>query len=332
MYACVSRHCGTQRPQLLLLDSHCSHEVLGLLEEAKRENITIMAIPPHTTHWLQPLDKSIFGPLSASYNRKASAYMASSPTNTISHQSWPSIFKNSWEQTVCAANIISGFRKCGVCPLNPLAVPDDAYAPGEAGSEDSDITLNVLEEQPTGGGRVITLEEMVHLLQSGATLTELPATIPDETPEASLPEQSVSWMAAVHDEFHPQASTSTLPSTSTSTKKVTSHRILTSSEIIAQKRMIMEEKEKKEKQERKRKREVNAKLKQKKSAVHVICAVCLAPETGKEEGIWQEWVACDGCDAWLHMCCVPPRFRRGSLEDYQHQSFLCPQCYNTRNT
>ena len=129
------------------------------------------------------------------------------------------------------------------------------------------------------------MEEMVHLLQSGATLTQLPATIPDETPEPSLPEQSVSWMAAVHDEFNLQESTSTSTLPSTSTKKVTSHCILTSSEIIAQKRMIMEEQEKKEKekQERKRKREVNAKLKQKKSAVHVICAVCLAPETGKEE-------------------------------------------------
>ena len=110
-------------------------------------------------------------------------------------------------------------------------------------------------------------------------------------------------------------------------------RVPTSTAIPGKKWLSGFRKKEKEKgQERKRKREVNAKLKQKKSAVHVICAVCLAPETGKEEGIWQEWVACDGCDAWLHMCCVPPRFRRGSLEDYQHQSFLCPQCYNTRNT
>ena len=55
-------HCGTERPQLLLLDSHRSHDVLGLLEAAKKENIVI-SLPLHCTHHLQPLDKGIFGPI-----------------------------------------------------------------------------------------------------------------------------------------------------------------------------------------------------------------------------------------------------------------------------
>lgn len=50
-----------KRPQLLVLDSHSSHEDLGLLQEAVKENI-ILAMPPHTSHHLQPSDKCVFVP------------------------------------------------------------------------------------------------------------------------------------------------------------------------------------------------------------------------------------------------------------------------------
>ena len=49
------KQCGPERPQLLLLDGHSSHETLGLLELAVRENIQVLCLPPHTTHMLQPL-------------------------------------------------------------------------------------------------------------------------------------------------------------------------------------------------------------------------------------------------------------------------------------
>ncbi|KAL8590425.1 hypothetical protein ACOMHN_011639 [Nucella lapillus] len=56
------RHYGTERPQLLILDSHSSHKVLGLFEKAKEEDIYLNTLPLHTTHHLQPLDKATFGP------------------------------------------------------------------------------------------------------------------------------------------------------------------------------------------------------------------------------------------------------------------------------
>ena len=62
------RHCGTDQPQLLILDSHSSHEVIDLLQTAREENIHIYAFPPHTTHLLQPLDKVVFAPLEPFYS------------------------------------------------------------------------------------------------------------------------------------------------------------------------------------------------------------------------------------------------------------------------
>lgn len=48
-------NCGTERPQLLVLDSHRSHDVLDLLETTQRERFIIISLPPHCTHHFQIL-------------------------------------------------------------------------------------------------------------------------------------------------------------------------------------------------------------------------------------------------------------------------------------
>ena len=45
--------CGTERPQVLILDSHSSHETLGHLEAAKKEGIHLFAFLSQTTQWLE---------------------------------------------------------------------------------------------------------------------------------------------------------------------------------------------------------------------------------------------------------------------------------------
>ena len=52
----------TTRPILLLYDGHTSHYTAQVIAEAKEQGIYLFALPPHTSHFLQPLDKSVFGP------------------------------------------------------------------------------------------------------------------------------------------------------------------------------------------------------------------------------------------------------------------------------
>ena len=122
-------NCGPQRPQLLLLDSHSSHEVLGLLEKAKEEDIHIFTFPPHTTHYLQPLDRSCFGPLSAKYNQVCSIHLAKDPCNEVTKRSFPGLFAKAWDLAMTPANVKAGFAASGIYPFNPAAVPSSAYSP-----------------------------------------------------------------------------------------------------------------------------------------------------------------------------------------------------------
>ena len=46
-------------PVLLLIDSHSSHNDPGIIRMAAEDGIIVLALPPHLTHYLQPLDLSI---------------------------------------------------------------------------------------------------------------------------------------------------------------------------------------------------------------------------------------------------------------------------------
>ncbi|RPA96297.1 hypothetical protein L873DRAFT_1925421 [Choiromyces venosus 120613-1] len=48
--------------RLLLFDGHSSHINAAFLEFCVSHNIIPYCLPPHTTHRLQPLDVSVFGP------------------------------------------------------------------------------------------------------------------------------------------------------------------------------------------------------------------------------------------------------------------------------
>ncbi|CAH2220869.1 jg19049 [Pararge aegeria aegeria] len=49
---------GPERPVLLIFDGHKTHVTLGVIEYAASQGITIIKLPPHTSHVLQPLDLS----------------------------------------------------------------------------------------------------------------------------------------------------------------------------------------------------------------------------------------------------------------------------------
>jgi hypothetical protein len=54
--------------RLLILDGHGSHVTIPFMGYAIKNRILLTALPPHSTHTLQPLDVGMFGPLSKAYS------------------------------------------------------------------------------------------------------------------------------------------------------------------------------------------------------------------------------------------------------------------------
>ncbi|GBP43058.1 hypothetical protein EVAR_96320_1 [Eumeta japonica] len=69
-------------------------------------------------HKLQPLDRSVYGPLKKYFNRACDNWLASPPGKTITIYDIPELLKTSLPLAATIENIQSGFRVSGISPLN----------------------------------------------------------------------------------------------------------------------------------------------------------------------------------------------------------------------
>ena len=60
--------CTKERPCLLILDNHESHLSIDGLTYAKENGVVMLSLPPHCSHRLQPLNRSVYGPLKKHVN------------------------------------------------------------------------------------------------------------------------------------------------------------------------------------------------------------------------------------------------------------------------
>jgi hypothetical protein len=94
------------RPVLLLLDNHQSHLAVNVLDLAKENGVVLLSFPPHTSHNLQPLDRSVYGPSKKFVNN---ACLRSNPGRTMTIYDIPSIVSQSLPNLLTQKNIMSGF-------------------------------------------------------------------------------------------------------------------------------------------------------------------------------------------------------------------------------
>jgi len=63
-------------PVILLVDGHASHKTLAAIEFARSNGIVMISFPPHSTHRMQPLDRTVYGPLKCRYNKECDKWMS----------------------------------------------------------------------------------------------------------------------------------------------------------------------------------------------------------------------------------------------------------------
>ena len=112
---------------MLLLDGHSSHYQPDLVRMAARVGVILFALPPNTTHFIQPLDKTVFGQMKVYWWQECQNFMARNPGKVITHSDFNDIFSRAWYHGGTHENIVSAFRATGIYPLNRNAV----HIPGE---------------------------------------------------------------------------------------------------------------------------------------------------------------------------------------------------------
>lgn len=144
-------HPSKDRKVLLLLDNHSSHLSIEGLDLAKEHGIIMLSFPPHCSHKLQPLDRSVFGPFKKFYNAAGGSWLRENPGIPMSILNIAGVVKQALPSAVTPQNIMSGFRVAGLLPFNRHIFTDDfdfapAYVtdrdPPSAGSLEGPISRN----------------------------------------------------------------------------------------------------------------------------------------------------------------------------------------------
>ena len=117
-------NCSIDHPVLLILDNHKSHISLKAVTTAKENGVVMLTLPPHTSHRLQPLDKTVYGPLKTYFNRATDGWMRTHPGRTVSIYEVAELVKQAFMPAMTPTNITSGFRATGIFPFNRNIFPD----------------------------------------------------------------------------------------------------------------------------------------------------------------------------------------------------------------
>ena len=107
--------------RLLILDGHESHHSVDFEDFCKANNIVTLCMPPHSSHFLQPLDVGCFSPLKASYGKRIEQMMRMQITH-ITKEDFFDAFVEAFHASITANNIRAGFRATGLVPFDPELV------------------------------------------------------------------------------------------------------------------------------------------------------------------------------------------------------------------
>lgn len=195
------------------LSSHLSGEVIGL---CKKNGIKFICLPPNTTHLTQPLDKAVFAPMKKKWRAILSDWKAKTATSgaTIPKEEFPGLLK----QLVTdlhpnvTANIKSGFRACGIHPLDRQEVlknlPSDPVEAAVAGASVDASVLEHLERKRGPEGTTPRQKRKRLDVEAGKSVGDKSVDEEANQSDSSVQDDSVSEVAEsdvdVDDDFQDQ--------------------------------------------------------------------------------------------------------------------------------
>ena len=70
-------------PVLMILDNHVSHLSIAAVEYCRQQGVIMLTMPPHSSHMIQPLDVTFFGPFKTYYSQACDNWVVSHPGRPI---------------------------------------------------------------------------------------------------------------------------------------------------------------------------------------------------------------------------------------------------------
>ena len=110
------------RWRLLILDGHSTHENIDFMWECFQNKVCLLFLPSHTSHVLQPLDLSVFGPLKTYYRQEINCAGLIADSAPVLKAQFISCYVKAYAKAFRSSNIKSGFSATGIYPFRPSRV------------------------------------------------------------------------------------------------------------------------------------------------------------------------------------------------------------------
>ena len=120
-----------EQPVLLILDNVDAHISPTAIDLARENGVVMLTIPPHTSHYLQPLDRTCYGPFKTAFGVAMDEWMRSHPGCIVTIYDVPSLVAEAQLYSLTIRNIQNGFRVSGIHPYNKNVFTDEDFAPAE---------------------------------------------------------------------------------------------------------------------------------------------------------------------------------------------------------
>ncbi|XP_018365006.1 PREDICTED: uncharacterized protein LOC108762485 [Trachymyrmex cornetzi] len=151
---------------ILILDGHCSHcTSIELLECAEKNDVSLLCLPPHTTHVLQPLDKSFFGPFKAHFKVEANTWINQHKGRNLTRYQLGPLVEKAWSKAATVENGCSGFSSTGIFPFNRHIIPD-IFAISDRIEDEKERNLQEKESYARQESELIESSESIYSLES----------------------------------------------------------------------------------------------------------------------------------------------------------------------
>jgi hypothetical protein len=116
-----TRHRVVSEYRLLILDGHGSHATPEFDDYYTQQKIITLYMPSHSSHILQPLDISCFGPLKHAYSQLVLG-LGRLGIFHVDKADFLGMYYQTRQSIINKQNITSGFRATGLLPFHPERV------------------------------------------------------------------------------------------------------------------------------------------------------------------------------------------------------------------
>nr|XP_023676800.1 uncharacterized protein LOC111848778 [Paramormyrops kingsleyae] len=289
-----------ERKVLLLLDNHSSHISVRAVDFCKGQGIVLLTFPPHCSHKLQPLDRSVFGPFKRMVNLASDDWMRGNPGKTMSIYDIPGIVRIAFQTAATPKNIQAGFQCTGIWPYNCNIFQDCDFVPSQ------------VTDRPDPSGDLKQNSSQAHLPPGFSPAHLPPGSSLGHLHSGEMP--STSGQSFSPSLIRPFAKAGPRKDTGRGRKKRCSE-ILTDTPV----KLALEEEERRKGKNIRKKILESEKIKTKKAKKPAkervkaddssseddddLCVICMEPfKNSKSKEVW---VKCVLCKFWAHQACTP---------------------------